>query len=157
MEILRQQYALVKGSRQAMLGFIANEAGTQLVSPINEFNGNTIGYVLVHIANTYKHWAVNFAMHKQLPYVDENSVEDIATIQKLFDEADELMMQFLDNFPDPDLKITNTVRSGTITISVTPLELFTHMITHEFHHKGQIMTMCRLLGHVPPDTDVIRY
>ena len=157
MEILRQQYELIKGSRQAMLGFITNEAGAQLVSPIKEFNGNTIGYLLVHIANTYKHWAANFAMQKELPYVDEHSIRDIDTIQKLFDEADELMEQFLDNFPDLDLKITNTVRSGTITITVTPLELFTHMITHEFHHKGQIMTMCRLLGHVPPDTDVIRY
>jgi len=156
MEILRQQYELVKGSRQAMLGFIANEAAAQLVSPIKEFNGNTMGYLLVHVANTYKHWAANFAMQKDLPYVDEHSVKDIATIQKLFNEANELMMQFLDNFPDLDLKITNTVRSGR-TITVTPLELFTHMITHEFHHKGQIMTMCRLLGHTPPDTDVIRY
>ncbi len=119
-----------------MLGFIANEAGAQLVSPVKEFNGNTMGYLLVHIANTYKHWAANFAMKKQLPYVDENSVKNIATIQKLFDEADELMMQFLDNFPDLDVKITNTVRSGTITITVTPLELFTHMITHEFHRRS---------------------
>jgi len=157
MEILRQQYELVKGSRQAMLSFIAKEAEMQLVSPITAFNGNTMGYLLVHIANTYKHWAGNFAMRKELPYVDENSVSDIRTIQKLFDEADELMMQFLDNFTDADLKITNTVRSGKITITVTPLELFTHMITHEFHHKGQIMTMCRLLGHTPPDTDIIRY
>lgn len=140
-----------------MLGFIAKEADAQLVNPLKEFNGNNIRYLLVHIANTYKHWAANFAMKKDLPYADENNVKDIATIQKLFDEADELMMAFLDNFPDLDLQITNTVRSGTITITVTPLELFTHMITHEFHHKGQIMTMCRLLGHVPPDTDVIRY
>ena len=80
----------------------------------------------------------------------------MATIQQLFAEADILMMNFLDHFDDPDLTITNQVRSGK-TVTVTVLELFTHMITHEFHHKGQIMTMCRLLGHVPPDTDAIRY
>ncbi|TKC09723.1 DinB family protein [Pedobacter frigoris] len=35
--------------------------------------------------------------------------------------------------------------------------IFTDVITHEFHHKGQAMTMARLLGHIPPDTDVMRF
>ena len=39
---------------------------------------------------------------------------------------------------------------------LTPLQLFTHTITHEFHHKGQVLSMSRLLGYVPVDTDVIR-
>jgi uncharacterized damage-inducible protein DinB len=26
--------------------------------------------------------------------------------------------------------------------------------THEFHHKGQIVLMARVLGYFPPDTDV---
>jgi uncharacterized damage-inducible protein DinB len=38
--------------------------------------------------------------------------------------------------------------------SATPLQLFTHVMTHEFHHKGQLLSMFRILGHVPPDTDV---
>ena len=38
----------------------------------------------------------------------------------------------------------------------TPLQLFTHTITHEFHHKGQVMSMSRLLGYVPVDADIIR-
>jgi len=33
----------------------------------------------------------------------------------------------------------------------------THVMTHEFHHKGQIMTMGRMLGYTPPDADVIRF
>ena len=139
-----------------MLGFIENEAGTQLTTPIKEFNNSTMGYLLVHIANTYKHWSANFPMNKGMPYTDENSVSDIATIHQLFAEADDLVMDFLNHFNDPYLTVTNKVRSGK-TVTVTILELFTHMITHEFHHKGQIMTMCRLLGHVPPDTDAIRY
>ncbi|WP_423227985.1 DinB family protein [Sabulibacter ruber] len=30
------------------------------------------------------------------------------------------------------------------------------MITHEFHHKGQIPSLGRHLGFVPDDTDVVR-
>jgi uncharacterized damage-inducible protein DinB len=155
MEILKKQYELIKGSRGAMLGFIGREVAMQFKTPLQEFYGSTVNYLLVHIINTYKHWGGNFAMKKGLHFADENTVKDINTIQKLFDEVDELMMEFLNSYDSSEVKVTNTLRSGKM-IDISILELFTHMITHEFHHKGQIMTMCRLLGHLPPDTDVIR-
>ena len=139
-----------------MLRFIDKEVVTQLKTPISEFNGSNVIYLLVHITNTYKYWGGNFAMKKDLSFTDENNVNDAAFIKKLFNEVDELMMEFLNNFDNSDIKVTNTLRSGK-TVDISILELFTHMITHEFHHKGQIMTMCRLLGYIPPDTDVIRY
>ena len=155
MELLFKQYELIKGSRQAMLSFMENEAELQLAKPIAEFNNSTINYLLVHITNTYKHWAANFAMYKGLPFADELSVPDLKIIRILFAEADDCLIDFLNHFKEPDTLVTNAVRSGKI-ITVNVLELFTHMITHEFHHKGQIMTMCRLQGFIPPDTDVIR-
>jgi uncharacterized damage-inducible protein DinB len=36
----------------------------------------------------------------------------------------------------------------------TPALILHHMLTHAFHHKGQIAAMCRLLGHPAPDTDL---
>lgn len=155
MEILKQQYELIKGSREAMLGFIGSQADLQLKTPLEEFNGSTVCYLLVHIANTYKHWGGNFAMKKGLAFINENSVSDVATLQTLFNEVDDLMMELLNKYDNPAFKVSNTLRTGKI-IDLSILEIFTHMITHEFHHKGQIMAMCRLLGHVPPDTDVIR-
>jgi len=156
MEILKQQYELVKGSRQAMLGFIENKVGADYLVPVSEFNNKDISYFLLHINNTYKHWGANFGMNKKLSYIDYNSQVSIAEVRELFDETDRLVAEFLDHFKQLDKPVTNTANNGR-SLTVTPLELFTHMITHEFHHKGQIMTMCRLLGHVPPDTDVIRY
>ncbi|MEP6627343.1 MAG: DinB family protein [Ginsengibacter sp.] len=41
-------------------------------------------------------------------------------------------------------------------ITTKSLSLFFHVITHEFHHKGQIATMCCIMGYPPPDTDIIR-
>jgi len=29
-----------------------------------------------------------------------------------------------------------------------------HVITHAFHHKGQIVAMLRILGYPAPDTDL---
>ena len=34
----------------------------------------------------------------------------------------------------------------------TPALILHHMLTHAFHHKGQIVAMCRTLGHPAPDT-----
>ena len=39
--------------------------------------------------------------------------------------------------------------------STTRIWLLTHTETHEFHHKGQIASMARHLGYVPPNTDLI--
>lgn len=30
-----------------------------------------------------------------------------------------------------------------------------HLTTHEIHHRGQVIAMYRLLGHVPPEVDLI--
>ena len=36
----------------------------------------------------------------------------------------------------------------------TPALVMHHVLTHAFHHKGQIVAMCRMLGHPAPDTDL---
>ena len=41
-------------------------------------------------------------------------------------------------------------------LKANPFKLFTHVITHEFHHQGQILPMSRQLGYIPVDTDVMR-
>jgi len=38
----------------------------------------------------------------------------------------------------------------------SPAFVLLHVLTHACHHKGQMATMCRQLGHPPPDTDMQR-
>ena len=49
------------------------------------------------------------------------------------------------NFPDGDIAIR------------TPALVLHHVLTHAFHHKGQIVAMCRALGHPAPDTDLNQF
>jgi len=46
-------------------------------------------------------------------------------------------------------------RENVEIISMTPAKLLMHTITHEYHHKGQIVAMARQMGYVPPNTDVL--
>jgi uncharacterized damage-inducible protein DinB len=39
----------------------------------------------------------------------------------------------------------------------TPALVLHHVFTHAFHHKGQIVAMCRVLGHPAPDTDLNQF
>ena len=65
------------------------------------------------------------------------------------------MGAFLRHFREAyDPPVTGRLRWQTVT--ATPAALFTHVITHEFHHKGQIASMSRHLGYLPPDTAVLR-
>ena len=36
----------------------------------------------------------------------------------------------------------------------TPSFILHHVLSHTFHHKGQIVAMCRILGNPAPDTDL---
>jgi len=155
MNMLKTQYELLRGSRMVMLDFIERGLPTQLTTPIVAFNGSNVRYLLIHTANTYKHWLANFGMRKELSFIDDESIEDISAIRDVYAETDSIVKEFLERFSGGlELPVANQLRGEEL--SVTPLQLFTHVLTHEFHHKGQIMTMCRLLGHTPPDTDIIR-
>ncbi|MEO7312132.1 MAG: DinB family protein [Chitinophagaceae bacterium] len=79
----------------------------------------------------------------------------IRDTRALFDEVDAMMNAFIDSLKDAPLRDIVYELNGVI-ISGSPLKLFSHVITHEFHHKGQILSLSRHLGYVPVDTDMIR-
>jgi uncharacterized damage-inducible protein DinB len=156
-DILQKQYDLIRSSRQVVLNFIESEVGDGLNRPVPAYEGSTVRYLLVHNANTYFHWLAFFAMKTQFEFLDDENFPSIGLIRSQFAQVDELVAEFLKKLNEKmDVAISGTL-SRNRQVSATPLQLFTHVTTHEFHHKGQIMTMCRLLGHIPPDTDVIRF
>jgi uncharacterized damage-inducible protein DinB len=156
-ELLKKQYALVQSSRSAVFDFIDIHVGADLNSPVAAYNNQTIRYFLVHNANTYLQWLGYFALKAPFVLLNDEEFADISLIYSLYKQVDATMMDFLETFAEKLEGQVQGVLSRNRQVSTTPLQLFTHVITHEFHHKGQIMSMCRLLGHTPPDTDVIRF
>jgi uncharacterized damage-inducible protein DinB len=77
---------------------------------------------------------------------------------QVFEQVDALMEVFISHSKERwQTPSKMPVRGESNPLLLTPLELFTHVITHEFHHKGQVLTMSRLLGYTPVDTDVVRF
>ena len=155
--ILEKQYDLIKSARQALLNFLEANLKEQVFTQVPVFNDKTIAYMLVHVVNTYISWAGNFTLKMERSFYDDQNLTSLDQIKSLFEEADLIMQRFISTYGDlTDQKFTG-YKPGNRFVEATIIELFTHVTTHEFHHKGQIMTMCRLLGHVPCDTDIIRF
>lgn len=157
MKILKSQYDLIKGSREGVFRFLEAEIKDGIFLPVAAFNDNTIAATLVHIVNTYLSWAGNFSLKMNREFYNEHGFSSLMELRELFDDADAVVAQFLHTFADAYQEPVAGYKPGNIYIETTVLGIFTHISTHEFHHKGQIMSMCRLLGHTPPDTDIIRF
>ena len=157
MEVLKQQYRIIKGSREVVLNYCQSIKFEDLTKSIESFNKNSVCYLLLHIANTYLFWLKRFTKHEEMEYFKVENIKDVSGIRKAFDEVNSLVDKFLNKFSDHNTPIEGEIFWLKKNMTYTVLQLFTHVITHEFHHKGQIMTMSRMLGYTPPDADVIRF
>ena len=113
--------------------------------------------LLMHTAQTYVHWLVLFNEGKDVIAFDKKDITDINAVELIYKEADLAVNNLLLKYSADYLQtFTKQLPGREISVTIIPLQLFTHVITHEFHHKGQILSMSRLLGYTPVDTDVIR-
>nr|WP_068890321.1 DinB family protein [Pedobacter panaciterrae] len=155
--LLYTQYALVRETRMVVFQFLEMQVTTDISIPVPSFAGKTISYMLVHIANTYIAWTANFAMKGSHSYCDQDEALSLAQLKNLFIQVDELMSGFIAHFSVHPTQAVKGFKWPGKYIETDAYSIFTHVITHEFHHKGQVMTMARLLGHTPVDTDVMRF
>jgi len=156
-EILLNQYELVKSSRKVVFNFCREFKHSDYTKEIDGFGRGSICTTQTHIANTYIFWVANSVMNKSLSYHDYKPVE-LNAVMEVFYGVNQFMEEFINLYiNDIFSRKTINIKDGNNKISATLLQIFTHVITHEFHHKGQIMSMGRLLGYVPPDADIIRF
>jgi len=157
-QLLLTQYELVKGSRQALFTYCETMNDKDLFKQVPAFNDNSIRDLLVHNINTYISWIDNFGLDGSRAFYNNTDVNSLDEIKQLFEQVDSIVNDFLTRKSDDYLKPqTKHIARKGITLTLSPLQLFTHVITHEFHHKGQMLTMSRQLGYIPADTDAIRY
>ena len=155
--ILKKQYELVSASRNIVLRFLETEVGEDQHISMPDFNNRSANYLLVHVADCYFHWLSYYALHIPVRELSDMDFKTIPLIQTLFKRVDQTVDVFLEYFRDETDRMINGVHVTCGRVITTPVQVFTHVITHEFHHKGQIMSICRMLGHIPPDTDISNF
>ncbi|MGZ3944251.1 MAG: DinB family protein [Mucilaginibacter sp.] len=156
-QLLAAQYEGIKGARQSLFAYCRTINNVDLLTKSETFNNNSILMLLTHVANSYLHWIKFFDLQIPPQYFNEEAASNMKDIEHMFEQVDSAITGFFARHKtDYEERFTKTHPRKNQLITTTPLLLFTHVITHEFHHKGQILTMSRLLGYTPVDTDVIR-
>lgn len=154
--VLMAQYDLVRRTRETLFTFLETMPIETLHVEVPGFGFGTIASTHLHVAGCYAHWLVTFARIREraeFPSVDEIRSADVAVLRDWFAKSDVIVDEFLHAY---DERLTDPIyNQDEMPVALTPLWLMSHTMTHEFHHKGQIVTMARHLGFTPPDTDLV--
>lgn len=158
MHILAHQYDLIKQRRETLFRYCETISPEHFTFKHESFGHGSMQYLLVHIANTYTFWLGHFTTIAPLPFAKPEALNTLQEIRSVYTSVDGIVEKFLVQFdPALEVPITNKISSRDMEVAITPLQLFTHVITHEYHHKGQILSMSRQMGYTPIDTDIIRF
>ena len=157
-QLLSAQYQLIRGARGALFQYLHSIPSAELLRPVPAFNNSSILALLTHVANSYLHWLEAFDQGVAVNIYKDEAITTVNNAEEMFKAVDVAVTDFLSRYKvDYERPFTKKHPRRGIMIATTPLMLYTHVTTHEFHHKGQILTMSRLLGYTPVDTDVIRF
>jgi uncharacterized damage-inducible protein DinB len=153
--IMSLQYDMVKGSREVLLQYCQTISTADFCKENSSFGRGSIRNLLVHIANTYEFWIGQQALQKKMVFTSYESVGTVEETRQLFIEIDKLVAEFIAYFSRSYLA-NLSVTINDVSTKANALKLFTHVITHEYHHKGQVLSLSRHLGYTPVDTDILR-
>ena len=121
------------------------------------FGSNTIHKQVIHIINCEGFW---ISILQGLHYTDRNP-GDLPTIPDAVHFRQEIRqrtLQYLSTLNEQQLNSEVELHFSDGDLAVrTPALILHHVLTHAFHHKGQIVAMCRALGHPAPDTDLNQF
>ncbi|MEH3112054.1 DinB family protein [Pedobacter terrae] len=153
--MLKQQYDFILSSRNTLLNYIGGISENDFLTDNSSFGRGSIRNLLVHICQTYCAWIGERALGIEQEFLPFERYQTLQDCQTYFKQVDEYIGLFTEKFKGKELQEMVLNRNDAI-LTVNPLQLFTHVATHEFHHKGQIMSLSRHLGYTPVDADIIR-
>ncbi len=120
------------------------------------FGHPTIWEQLVHILTCEEGW-VHDLQNKAFDGWGEGG-EDCPTMTALLAHKDRIRaatQTYLGNLTEEQLNRTLATRPADWGGELrSPAFILLHVITHAFHHKGQVVAMLRILGYPAPDTDL---
>lgn len=156
----KQEYDWVKQTRQILLDQCKQLNEGDFTKELG-FSFQSVRDSLIHVAGCYHAWLGSFVLSQTKdPLLTKEVISNmkINDIQLYFEQADvyvdAVFKQFSHKFDDV-IERELSWKPGSGIVKKTPHQLLLHSITHEFHHKGQIVAMLRLLGYTPNNTDIL--
>ena len=137
-----------------LLHHIASVPEELLHKPISGFGHSSIWKQLVHILTCEEGW-VHDLQNQPFTGWHEEDCPTMAALRTAKARIREATQSYLSDLTEAQLNATLTQRPADWGGELrSPAFILSHVITHAFHHKGQVVAMLRILGHPAPDTDL---
>ncbi len=140
-----------------VLDHLSAISASDYTKEIPGFGFPTLRGQVIHIFNCEGFWihTIQGLTFQDLDPADYSSVADARLLQR---QVSEQTFAYLSGMTDQQINSNTELRfpDGDTAIR-TPAFVLHHVLTHAFHHKGQIVAMCRVLGHPAPDTDLSQF
>jgi len=137
-----------------LLGHVATVPEELLHKPVSGFGHPSIWKQLVHILTCEEGW-VHDLQNQAFPGWQEEDCPTMPALLAAKDRIREATQAYLGGLTEEQLNRTLVERpvdwGGELR---SPAFILLHVITHTFHHKGQLVAMLRILGYPAPDTDL---
>lgn len=155
-EGIRALHAWTHGCLDLVFDHAEKLAQAQFTREIDGFGIASVRNLLAHILYCEEGWvhALQDLPFAEWKYPDYPTVASLREAKKrVFAET----LAYLDGLSDAQLNATLVRRPKGWTKPLrSPAFILHHILTHAFHHKGQVVAMFRMLGHPAPDTDLQR-
>lgn len=153
----RKFHGWTHASLNLVLDHLSTIPAENYVKEMPGFGFRTLRDQAIHIFNCEGFWIHTL---QGLRYVNRTpekcpAIVDARLLQR---EVIEQTNGYLSNLTDQQLNADAELHFADGDLAVrTPALVLHHVLTHAFHHKGQIVAMCRALGHPARDTDLNQF
>ena len=157
LDAVRKFHGWTHASLDLVLGHLSTIPDNHYVREVSGFGFPTLREQTIHIFNCEGFWIHTL---QGLPYADR-TLEDcplLADVRLLQNDVSQSTRAYLSALTDQQLNADAELHLSDGDVAVrTPALVLHHVLTHAFHHKGQIVAMCRALGYPAPDTDLNQF
>lgn len=151
---IRKFHSWTHASLTLLLDHLATLPTSGYEKELPSFGFPTLRRQVVHIFNCEGFW---ISVLQGFGYADRKHEEclTVGDARVLQQEVSRRTHEYLSSLTDQQLNTVTELRFPDGDRGArTPALILHHVLTHAFHHKGQIVAMCRELGHPAPDTDL---
>jgi uncharacterized damage-inducible protein DinB len=153
---IRDLHGSMHESLDIVLDLMGRMPQGSLATKLAGFGHATIREQITHVLTTEARWvrALQLLPVRQYGLGNLATMDDFRRAKK---DVSGSTIAYLDSLSDEKLNSElETYSDEWIGPRRCPAFILMHVITHSFHHKGQIVAMLRLLGYPAPDTDMQR-
>jgi uncharacterized damage-inducible protein DinB len=147
-------YSLMHERMDLLLRHVATVPEELWRKSIPGFGHPTVWKQLVHILTCEEGW-VHDLQNEPFEGWSEEDCPTIAALEAANNRIQKETQTYLGGLSEVELNTTLAERpvdwGGELR---SPAFILLHVITHAFHHKGQVVAMLRILGYAAPDTDL---